>query len=123
MKKLLKKVIALGLSAALCLTGAGFAFADDGVKNEKDETVYVLAGADGAVRQVIVSDWLKNAAGEDTLADRSALTDIENVKGDETYTADGEALTWAANGSDIYYRGATDKELPVSLTVSYQLDG
>ena len=38
MNKLLKKVIALGLSAALCLTGAGFAFADDGVKNEKDET-------------------------------------------------------------------------------------
>lgn len=123
MNKLLKKVIALGLSAALCLTGAGFAFADDGVKNEKDETVYVLAGADGAVRQVIVSDWLKNAAGEDALADRSALTDIENVKGDETYAADGEALTWTANGSDIYYRGTTDKELPVSLTVSYQLDG
>ena len=56
MNKLLKKVIALGLSAALCLTGAGFAFADDGVKNEKDETVYVLAGADGGHRQRLVEE-------------------------------------------------------------------
>ena len=123
MNKLLKKVIALGLSAALCLTGAGFAFADDGVKNEKDETVYVLAGADGAVRQVIVSDWLKNAAGEDALADRSALTDIENVKGDEKFTLDGTALTWDAKGNDIYYRGTTDKTLPVTLSVRFLLDG
>ena len=123
MNKLLKKVIALGLSAALCLTGAGVALADGEVKNEKDETVYVLAGADGSVQQIIVSDWLKNAAGEDALADRSVLTDIENVKGDEAFTADGEALTWSANGSDIYYRGTTDKELPVAVSISYQLDG
>ena len=96
MNKLLKKVIALGLSAALCLTGAGFAFADDGVKNEKDETVYVLAGADGAVRQVIVSDWLKNAAGEDALADRRTVR-VAHVLADGAGLRVGDRLDPDAN--------------------------
>ena len=124
MKKLVRKIIALSLCAALCVGGAGMALAEpEQTRSTKDETVYVLADAAGSVRQVIVSDWLKNAAGEDTLSDRSILTDIENVKGDETFTADGEALTWSAAGNDIYYRGNTDRELPVSVSVSYRLDG
>ena len=85
MNKLLKKVIALGLSAALCLTGAGFAFADDGVKNEKDETDYVLAGADGAVRQVIVSDWLKNPDKLDELTDATRLQNLTVVEGNASF--------------------------------------
>lgn len=124
MKKLVRKIIALSLCAALCVGGAGMALAEpEQTRSTKDETVYVLADASGSVRQVIVSDWLKNAAGEDTLSDRSALTDIENVKGEESFTADGEALTWGAAGNDIYYRGNTDRELPVSVSISYQLDG
>lgn len=124
MKKLVRKIIALSLCAALCVGGAGMALAEpEQTRSTKDETVYVLADATGSVRQVIVSDWLKNAAGEDTLSDRSTLTDIENVKGEETFTADGETLTWSAAGNDIYYRGNTDRELPVSVSISYQLDG
>mgnify|MGYP004665270669 CR=1 FL=1 len=124
MKKLVRKIIALSLCAALCVGGAGMALAEpEQTRSTKDETVYVLADATGSVRQVIVSDWLKNAAGEDTLSDRSTLTDIENVKGEEAFTADGETLTWSAAGNDIYYRGNTDRELPVSVSISYRLDG
>lgn len=91
---------------------------------QKDETVYVLAGADGSVDKIIVSDWIKNPSHEADLSDRSELTDIENVKGDETYVMDRDnALLWDAQGNDIYYQGTTDKELPVSLRVSYWLDG
>lgn len=93
-------------------------------KTVKDETVYVLAGADGNVRKVIVSDWLKNASGAESLTDSSALTDIENVKGDEKFTAGSDnSLVWESGGNDIYYQGYTDKELPVSFKVSYKLDG
>lgn len=124
MKKLVRKIIALSLCTALCVGGAGTALAEpEQTRSTKDETVYVLADASGSVRQVIVSDWLKNAAGEDTLSDRSTLTDIENVEGEETFTADGETLTWSAAGNDIYYRGNTDRELPVSVSISYRLDG
>ena len=49
-----------------------------------------------------VSNWLKNKSGADKLYDNSALQNIENVKGDETFTQNGEMLTWNAAGNDIY---------------------
>ena len=54
--------------------------------NSKDETVYVIAGADGSVQKIIVSDWIKNTLGSNTIRDKSELTDVENVKSDESYT-------------------------------------
>lgn len=90
----------------------------------KEETVYVLADASGTVSQVIVSDWLKNSEGENSLTDISDLTDIENVKGYETFETDADGnIIWQAQGSDIYYRGNSDKEVPVEVKISYKLDG
>lgn len=91
---------------------------------KKEETVYVVADPDGTPNEVIVSDWLKNFDGADTIEDVSNLSDIENVKGDETFTqgADGK-LTWQADGNDIYYQGKTDKELPIDMKMTYYLDG
>ncbi|WP_296118754.1 hypothetical protein [uncultured Eubacterium sp.] len=91
---------------------------------KKEETVYVVADPDGTPNEVIVSDWLKNFDGADTIEDVSNLRDIENVKGDETFTqgADGK-LTWQADGNDIYYQGKTDKELPIDMKMTYYLDG
>ncbi len=90
----------------------------------KDETVYVIAGTDGSAEKIIVSDWLKNTQGQATLNDRSELADVENVKGDETCSsgADG-ALVWDARGSDIFYQGTTEKDLPVEMHITYLLDG
>ena len=119
MKTFTRRMIALSMTAALGLSSAGLAFAD----NYKDETVYVLTGNAGNVNKIIVSDWLKNKDGDASLVDASDLTDIENVKGDETFTLDGTVLTWDAKGNDIYYRGTTDKALPVTLSVHFLLDG
>ena len=90
----------------------------------KNETVYVLANADGSVKKIIVSDWIKNNSGSTTITDKGSLSDVINVKGDETYTAGGDNVrVWNAEGNDIYCRGDSDKELPVKLSVSYKLDG
>lgn len=89
----------------------------------KEETVYVVANADGSADNVIVSEWLKNKDGSDTLKDASDLKDITNVKGDETFTQNGDEITWDAKGKDIYYQGTTDKELPVTEKITYYLDG
>ena len=96
------------------------------VANEsgKVETVYVTADANGAVNDVIVSEWLKNAEASSELSDKTDLKNIVNVKGDETYTDNGDGtVTWEAGGSDIYYQGTTDKELPVKMNITYTLDG
>ena len=91
---------------------------------EKDETVYVIANADGTVNKIIVSDWLRNGAGADTLTDSSALKDIENVRSDAGYEIrqDG-ALVWDTKGDDLYYQGTGENALPVDLRVTYLLDG
>ena len=143
MSKTTKKILAICLCAALCLGGAGMAFAQASSKKaddqpvsaaqqaaelqqkiSKDETVYVLTGADGSEKKIIVSDWLKNELGSASVADKSDLSDIENVKGDESYTINGDNMTvWDAQGNDIYYQGNIQKELPVGLSVRYYLDG
>ena len=100
------------------------AYDPDAEKNVKDETVYVLASADGSVHKIIVSDWVKNTLGQDSIGDVTQLTGIENVKGNETFTLGGDnSCVWDARGNDIYYQGEIDRELPVSVSVGYTLDG
>lgn len=96
----------------------------DTVKTSKEETVYVISGADGAVQKLIVSDWLKNTGKETTLSDLSELTDIKNVKGEESFTQNEKNnVDWEAKGKDIYYQGTLEKDVPVEQKISYQLDG
>lgn len=90
----------------------------------KEETVYVFTGTDGGVQKLVVSDWLKNQSGSASLSDRSELTGIENVKGDEGCTVNGDNThVWDAKGKDIYYSGSIQKDVPVELRISYELDG
>lgn len=151
MKKKLVKTISISLAALLAIAGISYsalsgnekvASADTSkdaktiqntiesnvkfneVGEDKEETVYVLTDANGNVNKTIVSDWLKNIDGSDKLEDKSDLKDIENVKSDADYiTGEDGAITWNANGEDIYYQGTTDKQLPVDVKVTYLLDG
>lgn len=140
MKRSVINMMAAVCSGTLVLTGVPFSVygqteesgaveetasaEDSGEGVSKDETVYVLAGADGSVEKVIVSDWLKNTAGAQTLEDKTELTDIENVKGEEGWTSGSDdSLVWDAQGRDIYYQGNTEKELPVEISITYKLDG
>lgn len=89
----------------------------------KDEAVYVVTDPSGSVTDITVADWLKNVGGLGSVADSTFLTDITNTKGDETFTQDGDKLTWATGDKDIYYQGKTTNELPVGVSFSYKLDG
>ena len=73
-----------------------------GKELSKEETVYVMADATGAVNKVIVSDWLKNGNEDSQIKDETVLKDIKNVKGNESYNmeADGSCV-WDADGHDI----------------------
>ena len=92
-------------------------------KAEKEETVYIFTNAKGEKQNIIVSNHLKNTENAATLEDKTTLSNIENVKGNETFKQDGEKLDWQSNGQDIYYQGDTDKTPPVNVKVSYKLDG
>lgn len=89
----------------------------------KDESVYVKADASGKVNGTTVTEWLKNPNNGKT-EDVTELQNVENVKGDETYTTGSEgSVSWKSEGKDIYYQGTTDKELPVDVEITYTLDG
>lgn len=91
---------------------------------DKEETVYVISDAAGNVEKKIVSDWLKNKNSSATISDKTNLENIENVKGEETYTEGKNGnIEWKADGGDIYYQGTTNKQLPVDVKVKYFLDG
>lgn len=114
--------LAVLMAGSTCFGNMGYVHAE-GVTTEKEETVYVKADTDGSTDKVIVSNWLKNPDGKSQLIDDADLTDIENVKGDESFTQNGNQLTWEAGGKDIYYQGETARELPVEVKVTYYLDG
>lgn len=97
---------------------------NDALKLNKNETVYVIADASGSAKKVIVSDWIENTTGADTFTDVSNLKDVENVKGDETFTInENNMYEWKAGGNDIYYQGTSSEELPVGVNITYKLDG
>lgn len=112
----MKKRMCLLLSLILVFCAAGGALAE----TTKDETVYVLANAEGEAKRVIVSDWLTNPDGEKDLADATTLKDAKAVKG-SAFLKDG--VWYNADGADVYYQGDAENPLPVNLTVSYTLDG
>ncbi len=125
MKRNVKKVVGTAMCGVLV---AELALCNgqsvEAKKVSKQESVYVTAGADGSTDQITVSDWLKDSgAFSGKLTDTTDLTDIKNVKGDETFTQDGGSVQWDTSDKDIYYQGKSNKELPVGLTLTYTLDG
>lgn len=89
----------------------------------KSETVYAAIDSSGTVKNITVSDQLKNISDISEVADKSDLDQIENIKGDETFTSKEGNLVWNTNDADICYQGTTAKALPIGLKVTYLLDG
>lgn len=141
-----KQIAALGLALAVAGSAAGVGIyaanrpaapqtaeeaprvMEAGPETEKalrrDETVYVIANTDGSVRQIIVSDWIRNGLAAAQVEERSELSQVEAVKGSATYTlGQDNARVWDAQGQDLYYQGSIEKALPVDMTVTYQIDG
>lgn len=123
-KRSLTTSLAVGMSVMMGAVPVYAAGSTDTQDVYKEETVYVNADATGNSDELTVSDWLKNSGSvSGNLTDESILKEIKNVKGDETFTENGDQLTWNTAGEDIYYQGTTDKELPVSVKLTYFLDG
>ena len=114
-------------SAALALTlAAGCAmpaFAAGKGSFSKSETVYAVMNGDGSIKSTTVSEHLYSASGLANVTDKTTLTDIQNTESDAEFTQNGEELVWNTNDTDVYYKGNTDKALPIDVKVTYALDG
>ena len=125
---IIKNTAAISLSILMALTSGQVVFAEGEDETndssvEKDETVYAFLNSDGSLKKATVSEWLHSEGGFDQVEDESILSDITNIKGDEVPEVNGNKLIWNSTNEDIYYQGSTNKELPLSMEVSYYFDG
>lgn len=116
MKKFINKIMVYGVLVGLLMEAVPV------WALKKDESIYAKLEANGQVNQVIVSEHLEQTGDTETV-DKTKLTDIENINGEEKYTLDNGKLVWESNGKDIYYQGSTKEELPVTLSIKYYLNG
>ena len=78
---------------------------ESAASHTNSETVYVIANADGSAQKVIVSQKYDADDANAAQEAQSTLTDPQNVKGDNCW------------------QGTTDKALPVTVAITYTLDG
>lgn len=89
----------------------------------KEETVYSKLNNKGDIKTIYVNEHLINNSKDNKLKDYTELKEIFNLNGDETFSIDGSNITWNSNGNDIFYQGKYENNLPVTLKITYKLDG
>lgn len=90
---------------------------------KKTETVYAVLNGDGSLSDIVVSGWLHNDSGIKNLKEKLNLTDVKNVKTDEVPEGNNGEYTWNSDSNDIYYQGNSTEQLPVTMQITYELDG
>ena len=121
MKKSLRFASA-ALAVALAASCAAPAFAA-GSSFTKSETVYAVMNDDGSISSTTVSEHVYSASGLSNVTDKSSLTNIQNTESDAAFTQNGEDITWNTDDTDVYYKGDTDRSLPISAKNTYAMDG
>lgn len=116
MNKYLKKVINTTLASAILFSTVPVSALT------KKETVYTKLNSDGSVSNITVNDHLINNDKLENIDDLTDLKDIMNISGDESFTLNGNKLSFKAISNDIIYTGTTDKELPIKIDIKYYLN-
>ena len=119
MKKNIEKILALSLVSSMTFANLSFAEQQDLIK--KSETVYVTVEGN-EIKDKSVSVWL-NSDKNIKAKDKSNLTNVKDLKTDKELKSENGYLKLDENKKDIYYKGDTDKKLPVDVSVKYFLDG
>ena len=122
MKKSLRFASA-ALAVALAASCAAPAFAAGSSSFTKSETVYAVMNDDGSISSTTVSEHVYSASGLSNVTDKSSLTNIQNTESDAAFTQNGEDITWNTDDTDVYYKGDTDRSLPISAKITYAMDG
>lgn len=89
----------------------------------KNETVYTILNSDGSVNKTTVNESILNKKNVKEINDYTVLDNIINLSSGSEYSKNGKNLTWSLNDSNILYKGTTNKSLPISVKVTYKLNG
>ena len=122
MKKMIRFGVCMTLTASMLFSSVAVA-AEGNVPKEKIDEVLVQTDASGNITQMQDYVTLVGANSTDTILDKTKLTDIKNMSGDETFKDNGDGtICWQNKGNEIRYIGNLNADLPVSMKVTYYLD-
>lgn len=88
---------------------------------EKEEVIYVMAGADGSVNSV----YAVNSFDGGDITDYGDYTDVKLLNLDGNITQNGDEITFSSpeNGK-VYYQGTLkNSEIPWDISIKFFLDG
>lgn len=111
------KVVSTMLLGTMCLYSVPV------LANTKEETVYSKVNNNGEVYSKIVSTKISNDNKNELLEDIADLINIKNTNGDEEFTQNGTNIVWKAKGNSIQYQGDSQKDMPITCEIKYELDG
>lgn len=123
MNKNYKKVATLILSLILVLGSTFTISASDIIEGTREETVYGLLNQDGSVEQLIVTDHIQKNSDIKSIEVATNLQNVELLMKEANVVNNSESITFTTDASDIYYRGDSVEDLPISTQITYQLDG
>lgn len=115
--KSFRRAAALLLAAGLLCSVSATTFAQ---ASEKEEVIYVMTDAAGAVTSVNVVNIF---SGGD-IVDYGDYTAVKNLTTTDAITQDGDEITLSASADRVYYQGTMeDAEIPWDISLRYFLDG
>jgi hypothetical protein len=115
-------VLAAAMIAVMQLGPAAVASGD--ADKPKSETVYAVLGNDGSYTGATVVNCFKKGG---KIADYGQYDSIKNLTGPDEPVVEGDKVTWPASATQdvtaFYYEGETKKPLPISVGITYYLNG
>jgi putative membrane protein len=93
----------------------------------KNETVYVLLSSDGTLLNQRIVNRIYDSQDHDAalIVDYGEYLHVENMVADAAPQVEDNRLLWESSllsEADLYYEGLIDKDLPLSVSISYYLD-
>ena len=89
---------------------------------ERNETVYTALDGGGFPEKTEVVTWLRTS-GDEPVADMATLNGVKNIKSRDIPVLVKNEIRFSEPARDIFYKGTTDKALPLSIHIRYTLDG
>ena len=124
MKRIMSFGLCLTVAVSLLTTNLAFASEESKIPNEKEDEILVETDNAGNILSKKASVTITGADSKSPIRDKTILTDISNVSGEETFTQGSNGtIVWENKGNDINYVGTLNEELPFSMKVTYSLNG
>lgn len=122
-KKVVSLMLCAAISATVVFSSTSLAATKSSVVKEKTDEILVQTDASGNVVEKKGYVTIVGADSKSTIKDKTIMTNISNVSGDEKYTVnDDGTISWENKGKDIKYIGNLDADLPITMKVEYYLD-